>query len=430
MAAQRVETPAQILEKYERETLPKWNMVSEAGWQQKTNVTDKNMAIFLQTVISEMEQIYSKAEVCMNPSGDCLKLEPGLAELMRSSRDCQNLSDAWRGWRDQSGKKMKDMYQEYVQLSNENVQILGKGYTTKKMFQTAEDFFYSLGLDNMTQIFWEKSMLERPEGREVVCHPSAWDMKKQDDFRIKMCTTINHAFHEAVGDTIALSVQTPSHLKSIGLLKAGDEQDKEADLNFLMLMALEKIAFLPFGYLIDQWRWSVFRGDTPPEQYNNEWWHLRCRLQGISPAVKRGADDFDPAAKYHVVANFAYIQYFVSFVLQFQFYKAACVAAGYTGPLYKCDFYNNKAAGEKFKSMLQLGSSLPWPEAMERMTGQRHMDAGPLVEYFEPLLDFLRKENGDDYGWEEKCPENPPPCNARTTKLDTSLWTVSFRASG
>ncbi|KAK3712055.1 hypothetical protein RRG08_045043 [Elysia crispata] len=605
------ETPAQFLERYERETLPMKNMVAEAAWQQKTNITDENTAAFvkanlelakfsqkmenqalvflkdkslqltfdqrrqlnkiadidtnaqtdktklerLQTVITEMEQIYSEAEVCMNPSGDCLKLEPGLTELMRSSRDCQKLSDAWRGWRDQSGKKMKDLYQEYVQLSNEAVQILGhkdlgdywksrydtstfeedvavlfdqllplyqhlhsyvrrklkaqygpeifpstghipahllgnmwsqqwnniadlvnpfknkqlmdvteemkrQGYTIKKMFETAEDFFYSLGFDNMTQIFWEKSMLERPEGREVVCHASAWDMDKQDDFRIKMCTTINHedlmtvhhemghiqyymlyenqplvyrhganpGFHEAVGDTIALSVQTPGHLKTIGLLKAGNEQDKEADINFLMLMALDKIAFLPFGYLIDQWRWSVFRGDTPPEQYNNEWWKLRCRLQGISPAVKRGADDFDPAAKYHIVADVPYIRYFVSFVLQFQFYKAACVAAGYTGPLYKCDFYNNKAAGEKFKSMLQLGSSLPWPEAMERMTGQRHMDAGPLVEYFEPLLDFLRKENGEDYGWEEKCPENPPPCQSGTGRLATPIWGVALLA--
>ncbi|GFR94014.1 angiotensin-converting enzyme [Elysia marginata] len=344
----------------------------------------------------------------------------------------------------QSWNNIADLVQPFQnkQLMDVTDEMRRQGYTTKRMFETAEAFFYSLGFDNMTDLFWSKSMLERPEGRDVVCHASAWDMNEPRDFRIKMCTTVNHedfitihhemghiqyymqykdqplvyrnganpGFHEAVGDTIALSVQTPKHLKAIGLLNDVNEQDKDTDINFLMLMALDKIAFLPFGYLIDRWRWSVFRSSTSPEKYNENWWDLRCRLQGISPAVTRHSDDFDPAAKYHIVADVPYIRYFVSFVIQFQFYKAACDAAGNTEPLYKCDFYNNKVAGEKLRSMLQLGSSKPWPEAMEKITGQRRMDAGPLLEYFEPLMDYLKKQNGDDYGWEDKCPENPPPC--------------------
>ncbi|KAL8561905.1 hypothetical protein ACOMHN_046695 [Nucella lapillus] len=312
-----------------------------------------------------------------------------------------------------------------------------QGFTVERMFRTAEEFFVSLGLEPMPLEFWQRSMKERPsDGRDVVCHASAWDFFDGKDFRIKMCTDItmedlivihhemghiqyylqykhqpslfksgaNPGFHEAIGDTLALSASTPKHLKTIQLLEHV-EQDPEADLNFLLQMALEKVAFLPFGYLIDQWRWSVFSGHTTPQHYNDHWWQLRCKYQGISSPIPRNATDFDPGAKYHVPANTPYIRYFVAHVLQFQFYKALCHAAGHAGSLHTCDFYRSKEAGQLLSNMLQLGSSKPWPQALEQITGSRQMDVGPLLDYFQPLYDWLKEQNaGHPIGWEEECP--------------------------
>ncbi|KAK7092762.1 uncharacterized protein [Littorina saxatilis] len=338
----------------------------------------------------------------------------------------------------------ENLYDVLLPFSNKTAidvtpQLLQQGYTVEKMFTTAEEFFVSLGLEAMPLTFWQHSMMERPhDGRDVVCHASAWDFSNGKDFRIKMCTditmddlvTIHHemghiqyylqyknqpnlfqsganpGFHEAIGDTLALSVSTPKHLKTIQLLPTL-EQDSEADINFLMRMALDKVAFLPFGYLIDQWRWSVFSGETPPDKYNDKWWQLRCKYQGISPPVSRSSSDFDPGAKYHVPANTPYIRYFVAHVVQFQFYKALCQAAGHNGSLHTCDFYRSKDAGQKLSNMLRLGSSKPWPEALYQMTGTRNMDVGPLLEYFQPLVDWLKMQNaGHPTGWDEECPQH------------------------
>ncbi|KAH9498639.1 hypothetical protein Btru_007067 [Bulinus truncatus] len=309
-------------------------------------------------------------------------------------------------------------------------------YNVTRMFRTAEDFFQSLGWEKMVPLFWSKSMMERPKDkRDVVCHASAWDFNTKDDFRIKMCTSVtqqdlmvihhemghiqyymhykdqptiyregaNNGFHEAIGDVMALSAQTPEHLNKIGLLSE-IVNDNETDINFLMNMALQKIAFIPFGYLIDQWRWSVFSGETEPEKYTDYWWELRCRHQGLAPPVARTPEDFDPGAKYHVANNVPYIRYFISFIIQFQFHKAACEAAGHQGPLHRCDIYNSTDAGTLIGDMLEMGRSKPWPEAMYKVTKQRIMDAGPLLEYFKPLLDFLKNEVGNDYGWDPHCP--------------------------
>ncbi|XP_071837203.1 angiotensin-converting enzyme-like [Apostichopus japonicus] len=317
--------------------------------------------------------------------------------------------------------------------------LVDQEYTPVKMFETSEEFFTSLGLIGMPDEFWEKSMLEKPDdGRDVVCHASAWDFYNGIDFRIKQCTDIttddfgtvhhemghieyylqykdlpvvyrrgaNPGFHEAVGDVLALSVTTPKHLYAVGLLPELLDDD-ETDLNYLMLTALEKIAFLPFGYLMDQWRWSVFRGDTPPEEYNTKWWELRTKYQGVKPPVKRSSTDFDPAAKYHIPSGTPYIRYFVSSILQYQFHEALCDAAGHTGPLHKCDIYQSTEAGTKLGDMLKLGSSRPWPEALEAITGSRDMSAEPLIEFFKPLIDWLEVQNemnGDVVGWEDDNP--------------------------
>ncbi|XP_041818495.1 angiotensin-converting enzyme [Chelmon rostratus] len=312
--------------------------------------------------------------------------------------------------------------------------MVAQGWNATKMFHVSDEFFTSLGLLPMPQEFWDKSMLEKPsDGRQVVCHASAWDFYNRKDFRIKQCTVVtmddlitvhhemghvqyflqykdqpvsfrdgaNPGFHEAIGDVLALSVSTPKHLKSIGLLDKV-EDNTESDINFLMSMALDKIAFLPFGYLMDQWRWRVFDGRIPTTEYNKEWWNLRMKYQGLCPPVPRSEEDFDAGAKFHIPANVPYVRYFVSFIIQFQFHKALCNAAGHEGPLYKCDIYNSKAAGKLLGDMMKLGFSKPWPEAMTLITGQSKMSAEPLKEYFKPLTDWLEKENNKNkevLGW-------------------------------
>ena len=301
----------------------------------------------------------------------------------------------------------------------------------ERMVKTGEHFFVSLGFDPLPKTFWERSMFVRPRDRDVVCHASAWDIDNQQDVRLKMCIqvrdedfrTIHHelghnfyqmayakqtplfqgsandGFHEAVGDTIALSI-TPDYLKEIGLIQQAPPASE--DLGLLMHKALEKIAFLPFGLLIDQWRWDVFSGKTAPADYNKAWWELRLKYQGVAPPVARSEKDFDPGAKYHVPGNVPYSRYFLADVLQFQFHRGLCKSIGYQGPLHRCSIYNNKVAGARLKKMLEMGQSRPWPDALEALTGERQMDATAILDYFAPLqkwLDEQNAKNGAKVGW-------------------------------
>ncbi|CAG9795382.1 unnamed protein product [Diatraea saccharalis] len=313
-------------------------------------------------------------------------------------------------------------------------------YTPLKMFQMSDEFFRSLNLTAMPEKFWKNSIIEKPTDREIVCHASAWDFYDGEDFRIKMCTrvageqlrTVHHemghvqyylqyrhqpfvfreganpGFHEAVGDTIALSVSSPKHLRSIGLIN-GDAEDEQTEINQLYKMGIDKIVFLPFAYTLDLFRYGVFRGSTPPEDYNCHFWRLREALQGVEPPVNRTEEDFDAAAKYHVSANVEYARYYVSFIIQFQFHRALCNIAGeyvpedVTRKLVDCDIYRSVAAGNALANMLKMGSSKPWPDAMEALTGQRAMRADGLLEYFRPLYDWLLAENqrtGEHIGWQ------------------------------
>jgi peptidyl-dipeptidase A len=298
------------------------------------------------------------------------------------------------------------------------------------MVRYGEGFFKSLGFAPLPATFWERSQFIKPRDRDVVCHASAWDIDNQDDLRLKMCIQIrdedfvtvhhelghnfyqraykhqpflfmggaNDGFHEAIGDTIALSI-TPEYLKQVGLIEKVPESD---DTALLLRQAMDKVAFLPFGLLIDQWRWKVFDGEIKPADYNSSWWKLRAKYQGVVPPVARTEADFDPGAKYHVPANVPYTRYFLARLLQFQFYRAMCREAGQTGPLHRCTFYNNKAAGAKLDAMLQMGLSKPWPEALKTLTGEDKMDAGAMVEYFAPLKKWLDEQNaaaGVKSGW-------------------------------
>ncbi|XP_060637297.2 angiotensin-converting enzyme isoform X1 [Anolis sagrei] len=574
---------AKFLEEYNRTAEVVWNTYTEASWTYNVNITEHNKKIMLEKnlemsnhtlhyglqartfdptdfkdtsikrilkklsdieraalseqelkeynqLLSDMETTYSVAKVCTTDKG-CKALDPDLTNTMANSRDYDELLEAWKGWRDVSGKKIRTPYKRYVQLSNKAARLNGhadngafwrslyetpafeedleriwqqlqslyynlhayvrralykkygadhinlkgpipahllgnmwaqswanifdlvapfpnaikvdatpamksKGWTPKKMFEESDNFFKSLGLIPMPEEFWKSSMLEKPkDGREVVCHASAWDFYNRKDFRIKQCTVVNMddlitahhemghvqyflqykdqpvsfrdganpGFHEAIGDVMALSVSTPKHLFSIKLLDQV-EDNPESDINYLMSIALDKIAFLPFGYLMDQWRWKVFDGRITEDEYNQQWWNLRMKYQGLCPPAPRSEDDFDPGAKFHIPANVPYVRYFVSFVIQFQFHQALCKAAGHTGPLHKCDIYNSQAAGKILGDALKLGFSKPWPEVMQLITGQPNMSADALLTYFQPLTDWLINENlknQETLGWPE-----------------------------
>ncbi|MDZ7629500.1 MAG: M2 family metallopeptidase [Parvularculaceae bacterium] len=304
-----------------------------------------------------------------------------------------------------------------------------KGYDEKKMVETGEAFFSSLGFAPLPETFWKRSQIVKPKDREVVCHASAWDIDLKDDIRIKMCTTVgaedfvtvhhelghnyyqraykdqpvlfqngaNDGFHEAIGDMIALSI-TPDYMKQIGLIDAVPPASE--DVGLLMRQALDKIAFLPFGLVVDKFRWNVFSGEIAPDQYNEGWWALRTQYQGVAPPAPRPAGGFDAGSKYHVPGNVPYTRYFLARILQFQLYKAACDEIGWTGPLHRCSFYGSKDVGKKLNAMLEMGASKPWPDALQAFTGSRQMDGSAIVAYFAPLMERLKEENaGKQCGW-------------------------------
>jgi peptidyl-dipeptidase A len=309
--------------------------------------------------------------------------------------------------------------------------LVKKKYTPEQMVRVGERFYTSLGLAPLPATFWQRSQITRPRDREVVCHASAWDVDNKDDLRIKMCTkvnaddfvTIHHelghnyyqraynqqpylylngandGFHEAIGDFIALSV-TPEYLVQIGLLDRNRVPDASKDTGLLLRQAMDKVAFLPFGLLVDKWRWGVFDGSTPPANYNAAWVGLKQQYQGIVPPVPRSEADFDPGAKFHIPGNTPYARYFLARILQFQFYKAACDMAGWQGPLHRCSFYGNKQVGQRLNAMLATGASKPWPDALEAFTGNREMSAKPMLDYFAPLQAWLQQQNaGKQCGW-------------------------------
>jgi peptidyl-dipeptidase A len=307
--------------------------------------------------------------------------------------------------------------------------LRAKKLDEREMVRYGERFFTSLGFAPLPGTFWDRSLFTKPKDRDVVCHASAWDIDWKDDLRLKMCikttgedfTTVHHelghnfyqraynkqpplfasgahdGFHEAIGDAIALSI-TPDYLVKVGLLDKAPSAG--GDIGLLLRMALDKVAFLPFGLLVDQWRWKAFSGEIGPADYNKAWWDLRRTYQGVAPPVERTEADFDPGAKYHVPANTPYTRYFLAAIMQFQFDRAMCAEAGYVGPLHRCSIYGNEKVGEKFNRMLEMGQSKPWPEALHVLTGETKMDATAILDYFAPLKKWLDEQNaGKVCGW-------------------------------
>ncbi|MEX0900734.1 MAG: M2 family metallopeptidase [Gammaproteobacteria bacterium] len=332
----------------------------------------------------------------------------------------------------QSWDNLYPLLEPYQGVSDLDVDaaLEAQDYDATRMTKLAEDFFVSLGMERLPASFWERSMFTKPRDREVQCHASAWDIDLQGDVRIKMCieptkemlTTIYHelghlyydlaynhqpylyqagahdGFHEGIGDTLELSL-TPGYLQEVGLIGEYTPSD-EAVVNQQMKLALAKIAFLPFSKVVDQWRWDAFAGTATTDELNARWWELREQFQGVAAPVERSESDFDPGAKFHVPNNTPYTRYFLAHILQFQFHRSLCEAAGFEGPLHECSIYGSKEAGEKLSAMLALGTSKPWQDALAQLTGSREMDATAIIDYFAPLMGYLEQQNqGRQCGW-------------------------------
>ncbi len=394
-------------------------------WKSKYDVSATDMAADVERLWTQVKPLYDDLHCYVRKQlkkkyGDKMPADGKLPAHMLGNM----WSQAWSNIYDDVAPYPKELQLDVTKA------LKKKQYTAVKMVETAENFYVQAGMPELPDTFWSRSLITKPRDRNVVCHASAWSIDFEDDIRIKMCTEVNDedlvtlhhelghnyyqraykdqpilfqdgandGFHEAIGDTMALSV-TPDYLVQIGLFDKAPSNDK-ADLNTLMRRALDKVAFLPFGYLIDKWRWDVFNGSTSPDHYNQAWWDLVNKYQGVASATPRGEEFFDPGAKYHVPASVPYLRYFLADIYQFQFHRALCQTAGYSGPLHKCSIFKNKDAGAKMYEMLQMGQSKPWGEAMRVVTGSDQADATAILEYFEPLQTWLKEQTkGEKCGW-------------------------------
>jgi peptidyl-dipeptidase A len=396
-----------------------------ALWRSGYDMTPQQYSAELERVWAEVQPLYNELHTYVRKK--LIQKYGATAQRLDGMIPAHLLGNMWA----QEWGNIYDLVAPPAAPQTYNIgQILEKRKTTsKQIVQYGEGFFKSMGLQSLPDSFWQKSMFTRPADREVVCHASAWHVDLNQDVRLKVCLRdtsddfitahhelghifyflayrnqpflfragANDGFHEAIGDAIALSI-TPEYLKKIGFIDT--VPPAQADLPLLLRTAMDKIAFLPFGLLIDKWRWEVFSGQVKPADYNKAWWELREKYQGVAPPVDRTEADFDPGAKYHIPANTPYARYFMARIYQFQFYRAMCRAAGYTGPLNRCSFFGSKAAGGKLEAMMALGQSKPWPEAMKTMTGEDRIDASAMVEYFQPLMTWLKEQNkGEKTGW-------------------------------
>ncbi|XP_067882277.1 angiotensin-converting enzyme 2 [Heterodontus francisci] len=400
--------------------------VGEYGYRRADLLTD------VESLLNEIMPLYKELHAYVRA-----KLRDTFGPEHISSTGClpaHLLGDMWgRFWGNLYPWSIPYPSQADIDVTSEMVK---QGWQPKKMFEKADAFFQSLGLQPMNANFWKNSMIEKPtDGRKVVCHPTAWDMGNRVDFRIKMCTKVamedfltvhhemghiqydmeyanltyllrdgaNEGFHEGVGEIMSLSAATPKHLKSLGLLPDSFVENNEIDINFLLKQALTIVGTLPFTFMLEQWRWKMFRGEIPKDQWMKKFWEMKREIIGVVEPLPHDETYCDPAALYHISNDYSFIRYYTRTFYQFQFQAALCKIAGHTGELHKCDITNATDAGKKLSDMLKLGKSEPWTRALWQVTGETRMNASPLLNYFAPLYTWLKNNNvanGRMVGWD------------------------------
>ena len=168
-----------------------------------------------------------------------------------------------------------------------------------------------------------------------------------------------------------------------------------------MKQALEGVVVVPWALMLDKWRSGVFNGEITEDQLNSSWWQLREEYQGISTSEERSEAYVDPGATNQIPGNTPYTRYYLARIMQYQFHESLCNDIGFDGPLHECTIYNNPDAGEKLKSMLALGSSVPWQDAFENLTGSRQLSGKSILNYYAPLKEWLDEQNKNRIcGWE------------------------------
>lgn len=405
-----------------------WRANYEADYPEEYKYSRDQLVQDVEKTFEQIKPLYQQLHAYVRH-----RLEQAYGSQFISSTGClpaHLLGDMWgRFWTNLYPLTVPYPAKPNIDVTDAMVQ---KNWDAVKIFKAAEAFFSSIGLYNMTEGFWKNSMLTEPtDNRKVVCHPTAWDMGK-NDYRIKMCTKVtmddfltahhemghieydmaysvqpfllrdgaNEGFHEAVGEIMSLSAATPQHLKSLDLLEPTFQEDEETEINFLLKQALTIVGTMPFTYMLEKWRWMVFRGEITKQEWMKRWWEMKRDIVGVVEPVPHDETYCDPAALFHVANDYSFIRYYTRTIYQFQFHEALCKAANHTGPLHTCDITNSTAAGGSLRGLLELGRSKPWTQALESLTGEKYMNATPLLHYFEPLFNWLQKNNSGRYvGW-------------------------------
>ncbi|NWI33356.1 ACE2 enzyme, partial [Sula dactylatra] len=405
-----------------------WRANYEADYPEEYKYSRDQLVEDVEKTFEQIKPLYQQLHAYVRH-----RLEQVYGPKLISSTGClpaHLLGDMWgRFWTNLYALTVPYPAKPNIDVTSAMVQ---KKWDAIRIFKAAEAFFFSIGLEKMTEGFWNNSMLTEPtDNRKVVCHPTAWDLGKKD-YRIKMCTKVtmddfltahhemghieydmayskqpfllrggaNEGFHEAVGEIMSLSAATPQHLKSLDLLEPTFQEDEETEINFLLKQALTIVGTMPFTYMLEKWRWMVFRGEITKQEWMKRWWEMKREIVGVVEPVPHDETYCDPAVLFHVANDYSFIRYYTRTIYQFQFQEALCKAANHTGPLHTCDITNSKAAGQKLRQLLEFGRSKPWTQALENVTTDKHMNAMPLLHYFEPLYKWLQKNNSGRYiGW-------------------------------
>src|SRR5438445_15160 len=376
----------------------------------------------LARLAASLDGDYGKGVWCPEgEKGKCLDVT-AIERLMATNRDPEQLKRAWLGWH-AIGAPMRKRFERFVELGNKGSREMGfpdAGALWRSKYDMPPDAF-AKEVDRL----WEqvrplylslhayvRAQLAKKYGKDLVPESgpipahllgNIWSQEWTNVYPLLAPTESGSRYDLA-------EILRARKTEPRAVVRYGERFFTSLGFDALpatfwkraptINMALQKVSFLPFGLLVDKWRWGVFSGEIKPGDYNKSWWELRLKYQGIAPPGARSETDFDPGAKYHVPANVPYMRYFLADILQFQFHRALCRTAGVTGPLHRCSIYGNKAAGEKLAKMLEMGMSRPWPEALETLTGEKQMDAGAILEYFAPLQAWLDEQNkANRIGW-------------------------------
>ncbi|XP_075170478.1 angiotensin-converting enzyme-like [Haematobia irritans] len=307
-----------------------------------------------------------------------------------------------------------------------------KNFNSKKMLNDSQDFYKSLGFSDLDEDFLKNRIKEEDESESLNgCRDNIMDITpkvymeycRKVDFRKFMqmhgyVGRIHYAqekknlpaffFHAydleyPVGEAVILSASTPKHLQTIGLAKDFKFTEKTL-MNRLFRMGIHTILNIPEFYVQSKIVSELLKGTVDMDTVNKRYWKLMEDYAGVEPPSDREEGSIDFPYKFYLdVEENHQTKKFVSEILGYQFYKALCQKSGDQGQLHNCDFYGNKDVGNVLKSMMSLGSTKSFKDVISKiLTDNTSLCANPLVEYYTPILDWvktLNEQNKVKIGW-------------------------------